>query len=72
MIFVKDVFFVFVVFAYEDEKWVFGVRKNAYATNRDRSCAIVFPSAEVAHSFADVLTATYGGVFSVFSLDEVK
>lgn len=63
---------MFIVFAYDDERWVSGVRKNAYATNRDRSCAIVFPSAEVALAFADVLTATYGGVFSVFSLEEIK
>lgn len=53
----------FVVFNHDDEKWVSGIRKNAVQLNRDKGCAVVFPTIDCAVHFLAVLKVLYPDLF---------
>jgi len=62
---------MFCVFNYNDEKWVSGIRKNAFKMCNNKYDALHFPSVDVAVHFLAVLKALYPDVlFSIIPFSE--
>ena len=62
---------MFCVFNYNDEKWVTGIRKNAFQMSKYKCDALLFPTADVAVHFLAVLKSLYPDVlFSIIRFSE--
>ena len=62
---------MFVIFNYNDEKWVSGILKNTFLMCNNKYDALHLPTIEVAALFLVVLKALYPDIlFSIISYSE--
>ena len=62
---------MYVVFCYDDEKWVSGLRKNAFSMCNNKCDALRFPNLQVATEFVSVLRVLYPDIyFRIFPFSE--